>query len=86
MLKNNCEKCGAALVSGKCPVCGKTEWDHTLTCLNCGLKKHIGIDEGDEVAGDRMNLIDFEQDKARCCKKPDLYMYPLKPNITRTKG
>lgn len=77
MGKNNfCAKCGAALISGECPVCEpKKEWDHTLTCRSCGMKKHIGINEGDEDCCDRMNLIVFEQEKARCCKKPDLYMY-----------
>ena len=84
MEKNNfCAKCGAALMSGKCPKCEPGDaWDHTLTCRSCGMKKYIGINEGDKDCGDRMNLIVFEQDRARCCNKPDLYMFPPKIELT----
>jgi len=52
-------------------------WDGTITCV-CGMKKHIGISGSMYDCVDRMQLIDHEQAKARCCPRPDYYMYPPK--------
>ncbi len=54
------------------------EWDNTITCKTCGMRKHIAINEGFDDAGERGNLIVFEQIKAKCCKNPDYWMYPPK--------
>lgn len=53
-----------------------TKWNGTITCISCGMKKHIGIEEGIASCFERVNLIDFEQDKSKCCSKPDYFMYP----------
>jgi len=64
----------------------KYNWDGTITCISCGIKKHIGIDEGIDVACERINLIDFEEKKAKCCSKPNYYMYPLEKPVKESKA
>jgi len=54
------------------------EWDNTITCKSCGMKKHIAINEGIDHCIERMDLVIFEQARAKCCNNPDYWMYPPK--------
>jgi hypothetical protein len=50
-------------------------WDNTITCVNCGMRKRIAINEGYQDGVDRAILIQHEQQRAKCCKQPDYFMY-----------
>lgn len=45
-----------------------------IVCISCGMIKNIGIEDGIENGCERVSLIDFEQNKAKCCSKPNYYM------------
>lgn len=51
------------------------KWDNIITCRGCGARKYIGINEGMDNL-ERLDLIVYEQNRARCCPHPDYAMYP----------